>query len=836
MRARPLSIGLGPVWLSLAVASVACGPEPGSAHREPAGTAREAVVCGAGPLPPAPANGPMPASPPQTTAFLTDSGESLPPTPLAVVANARDPAEPGLTSPMHVSTPSAACARLLHLFSPAVAVPSSSRVREIEASFNGTPLTLMDPGTSQVTEVPHSYGEQMPFFKPLFSLEGVAPGVGTLVINGFDGSHGLVASQSIPGVQVVAPPPAVQACQFSAAPHPRLWITPARLARAKARDRVADPAAARFWGSAGLQSFLANDPPGTDVTDCSFDSAVYDKYGYIPALALCHLLDAGVDDATAGACAAAAQTLALDLLTKYENGGTACDGTTLTFDHDSGYDIRFNLLYLMLAYDWLHDLFAPSDLARFVALANAWIDWYHGTPGYAESEPYENYFAGYVQGLLATIVATAGENDSIQTYVDLLNEKLYWEMPVVSQRVCGGDWPEGWNYAPHAVQELALFYRTLADYGSDWSAEADWIQAEPTWMTYAMSPDFAKLFPFGTYSGNFPDRLSPNLLAVLSSTTAGGSLAARIYTGALAAPTNDVVAAPGETAYEAIFADTSVVADVSSLPLSLLAPGTGRWISRSSFTDPSAYTVTAEDISYQYDNYGYANGDVRLYEGSTCLLCPAAYSVDPNGNFDGTGQTPDFSTYLVNGSSQPLGNRDAQVLFAAEGGTWGAIGLRFDTSYTSGFYEEDLVSPNNPLDYLIREAVHVRPGTLVVRDLSSRRHASDTMTARWHLGPIGSVVRETNGRRIGALHVDFFFRGATVKPAFGSDAPAGEGRVGTLMVESYPRSTSPVEAVHVFSDRDTAVSYTVANNTGVLRLSSGTCVTFGGGTVNVGPC
>jgi hypothetical protein len=762
---------------------------------------------------------------------LTDSGETLPPPPLPLVNGAREPAEPGLSLPVRISTPNPACGRLLHLFSPAIAIPTSSAVREIEASFNGTPLALLDEGASQVTELPHSYGEQLPFFKPLFSLEGVGPGIGNLVFNAFDGQHNLVTSQSIQGMEVVAPPPAVQACQFSAAPHPRLWITPTRLAQAKARDRMADPAAVRFWSDSGVQYFLDNDPPGTDVTDCSFDAAVYDKYGYIPALALCYQIDRGVDDATASTCAAAATTLALDLLSKYESGATACDGTTLTFDHDSGYDIRFNLLYLMVAYDWLHDLFAPSDLARFVSLANAWIDWYHNTPGYSESEPYQNYYAGYLQGLLAMIVATAGENDSIQGYVDLLNEKLYWELPVTSQRVCGGDWPEGWNYGPDVVQEFALFYQTLADYGSDWSAEAEWIQNEPLWLTYAMSPDFAKLFSFGTYSGNVPDKLSPSLLAVLTGAPSG-SLATRIYTGALAAPLNDIVNLPEQTVYEMIFSQTGRVADVSSLPLSLFASGTGRWISKSSLTDPAGYTAAAEDISYQFDQYGYANGDVRLYRGSTCLLCPSAYSVDADGNFDGTGQTPDFSTYLINGTENPLGNRNAQVLYSFEGGTFGAIGMRFEASYANGLYEENLIDAGNPLDYLIREAVHVRPGTLVVRDLSRRRHASDTMTARWHLGSSAVAVREPNGYRVGTLHIDSFVSGTSITRRFGTDAPPGIGRVGTLLVENYGRTTAPVEAVHVFSERDTGVSY----SGGVLRLTSGTCVTFGGGTASAGPC
>src|SRR5262249_6657064 len=160
---------------------------------------------------------------------------------------------------------------------------------------------------------------------------------------------------------------------------------------------------------------------------CTFANDVYDPKSYIPALALCYQLDTGSDDATAMKCASAAKSMALDLLSKYESGGKDCDGTTYTFGRDTGYDIRFNLMYLMIALDWLHDQFASDERARLVTLANNWINWYHTTPGYAESHPYENYFAGYMQGILTVIMATAGENANLKPIVDLMNEKLYWE-------------------------------------------------------------------------------------------------------------------------------------------------------------------------------------------------------------------------------------------------------------------------------------------------------------------------------------------------------------------------------------------------------------------------
>src|SRR5262249_44122669 len=146
------------------------------------------------------------------------------------------------------------------------------------------------------------------FFKPIFSVEGAKPGVGTLEIRGYDGSHTLVSTVSIDGMQVVPPPPPLAACQFSGVGHPRIWATPARLANAKARTS-SDPAKKRF--DAGVQYFLDELAKEPDVLSTTFSDAVYDPESYIPALELCYLVYKESDAAKAKSCADSAKTLAL---------------------------------------------------------------------------------------------------------------------------------------------------------------------------------------------------------------------------------------------------------------------------------------------------------------------------------------------------------------------------------------------------------------------------------------------------------------------------------------------------------------------------------------------
>ena len=770
-------------------------------------------------LPGAPSSGPAPMT--QVTAILAGSGIDTSPIPaLAPLTDAIDPSDPKLTSLLHVGAPNGQCTHLVHLVSPAIAIPTRSTVREVELWWKGKALPLIDQGKSEVTETPHSYGEQIPFFKPVFSLEGAAPGIDALEVRGYDGAHTLVTTVSIPGMQVVPSPAPLAACQLTAVAHPRIWATKSRLAKAAGRP-ASDPAKKRF--DAAIQYFrdaLVKEP---DVLSSAFSSAVYDPESYIPALALCYQLSKAADATRANECAASAKTLALNIANEYESGKRS-------FGRDTGYDIRFGLMQLMIAYDWLYDKLGDADKKLLVKVGTDWVDWYHAN-GYAESHPYENYYAGWIQGLTLTTIATAGDNSATDRLVSLLSSKLYWEMPVLNQRLCGGDWPEGWNYGPYSVMELTLVKQTLLDFGADWGPLFDWAGAEPRWATYQMSPGFTDLRSFGGYSGNVPHKTSPALLAVQSSTTADGPLAARLYASTLAEPSNDLSdGTRGFTAFEMLYADTSATADVSKLPLSYLASGTGRFVSKSSLSDPGAYQVTAENISYYYDHYGYANGDVRLYKGEQCLLCPSAYR---GPSFGGEDTTPAFSTYLVNGKEQGSGDRDNQVLFSLEGGSWSAIGMRFEASYTNGQYDEGIIDAGNALDYLIREAVHVRPGTLVVRDLHRRKHAGDTLVARWHLGSTATATSPSaNVWDVGGLKITLL-GGFTAKPTFAPESDSGSTVIGTLMTETLPAGpTTEVEMVRVFSETDTGVSY----SGGVLKLSSGTCVTFAAGTVDVKPC
>src|SRR5262249_25077460 len=143
-----------------------------------------------------------------------------------------------------------------------------------------------------------------------------------------------------------------------------------------------------------------------------------------------------------------------------------------------------------------------------------------------------------------------------------------------------------------------------------------------------------------------------------------GAWASRVYRLMSANPANDFNEKSfegGFTAYEMIFADTTKDVDVTTQPLSYFNPGSGRFLSKSSLSDPNAYLVASEMGTYSFDHFGYANGDVRLYRGSTCLLCPAAYRVaQASSNFRGEAGTTAFSTCFCRCSARAPRRRKAR--------------------------------------------------------------------------------------------------------------------------------------------------------------------------------
>ena len=161
---------------------------------------------------------------------------------------------------------------------------------------------------------------------------------------------------------------------------------------------------------------------------------------------------------------------------------------------DSGYTIRALGPYPALAYDWLHDHPKMTNEVRARARQRfeAWTSWYLAS-GYRARSPATNYHAGYL--LAATFIAIAqnGEggkasNDLWRLVRDDLWGKDMAKAMLPGGALEGGEWGEGWQYAPLSVASYALAARAMTQQGFKPAGVHEWLDAILRRHVYALTP------------------------------------------------------------------------------------------------------------------------------------------------------------------------------------------------------------------------------------------------------------------------------------------------------------------------------------------------------------
>lgn len=187
---------------------------------------------------------------------------------------------------------------------------------------------------------------------------------------------------------------------------------------------------------------------------------------------------------------------------------------------DSGYAIRGHGPYAALAYDWLYDRLDESVRARARERFVAWSDW-HREHGYRARGPGTNYHAGYVLATTLAAVAAGGEGGEatdrlwVRTRDEIFGADL---LPAARSGVLrGGDWGEGWQYAPLSVASYALAARAVRPYGIDVTPLDRWLDEVLLRHFHALDPPGLATFAAGdtqAETANIPVR-SDTLAAVL---------------------------------------------------------------------------------------------------------------------------------------------------------------------------------------------------------------------------------------------------------------------------------------------------------------------------------
>lgn len=204
------------------------------------------------------------------------------------------------------------------------------------------------------------------------------------------------------------------------------------------------------------------------------------------------------------------------LLDDWEHVGDGKGGDSAA-RHDSGYAIRALGVHTALVYDWLHDApgMTPALLAKARQRFQAWSDWYYGpNGGYRFKDPGTNYHAGYLFAVTAMALAQGGEAGAAGAKLWRHVHDQVWEKEMrpaarPGALLDGGDWGEGWQYAPLAVASYSLAARAMMEQGVLLPELERWAEQLVYRDIHARTPNEKGMFVGGDTQNEAPN-LPPN--------------------------------------------------------------------------------------------------------------------------------------------------------------------------------------------------------------------------------------------------------------------------------------------------------------------------------------
>ena len=218
------------------------------------------------------------------------------------------------------------------------------------------------------------------------------------------------------------------------------------------------------------------------------DHAQYQGAAWASVMQACLVAWAATDSPVYAQTAIRFMTAVLDDLDLVGDG----KGGDSAVRRDDGYAIRNIAPYTALAYDWLHDELTPEQRAHARERFKAWLDWY-ASKGYRADVAGSNYHAGYAIAATLIAIAQGGEAGADGTAMWRHVADDIWGKQIAAAlaehgALDGGDWPEGWQYGPLSVAELALGARAMRGAGLTVPGVDKWLSGLLRHDIYALSP------------------------------------------------------------------------------------------------------------------------------------------------------------------------------------------------------------------------------------------------------------------------------------------------------------------------------------------------------------
>lgn len=438
--------------------------------------------------------------------------------------------------------------------------------------------------------------------------------------------------------------------------HPRIWLNESVVERWTALIDESDSAVAR----ARDKCERVQDQPNDWV------SGQYQGFAWLEAMSACLVAWQSTADTSYRDTALIYWRGLIDDHELLGDGGGPgyADGAGIVAQ-DTGYSMRTHGVWAVLGYDWLYDALTTEERDRAHERFVQWLAFHHQPDTYQRAQPGANYHAGHVLAITLLAIAHADDMDARDAgsgteLWDYVVDEMWGQVMAggVEPRapLAGGDWLEGWQYAPLSVASYALAGRALIEQGVAVPWLAAWNDQVLHRYVHGLSPD-DRMFVGGD-TGDETPLLAINPLPLWGIIASSASEA----TASAARGELERLEVSGATDFQLFYealAEASEGAttplDRSAEPTAWLASGAGNFYGRTAFTAGATWLVSqckGTVVDHQHPNAG----DLVLSRGADALL------VDP-------GPYGSLSTLTGNAPtmSQPHFNED----YRPSQGAWG---------------------------------------------------------------------------------------------------------------------------------------------------------------------
>lgn len=590
--------------------------------------------------------------------------------------------------------------------------------------------------------------------------------------------------------------------------HPRIWITPASLPALRAKAAANDSSWVRLRNQCDQYVTMPIRYPDESNTSGSINGG-YQYLDYLQpatALGVAYQTAKTVDPTRAALYGEKLKQLLLILSHPVRHGRPTTD---------SGYSIRAYVPALALGYDWIYELLSDSDRAQIYTEINRWVASYE-TTGFGRNFPQGNYFAGYYCGKALGALATEGENPQATAMWDDWLNRVHYGMvqPYHAQFLTGGGAPDGWNYGPFELINMARpIAAAFTAKGLDLIHDArpfTYLDGHANWMTHFTWPDMKTVSDRGfVYESNNP---TPSSVAWATQYTGLLRLANGSNTSVMQRYANEIraIASANDRAEawaEFLFHEPNAPITDYRNPqvLSYRTVGDGQVAMRSSWQNDA---VWATFQSGPYTGYHasseefFDKGSLAIQRGDVQFVVNAwgAMMRHTPGTEDGWRIFDPLYTELFGTQTDGVlgGRRIFNTYYAvrANPGYWGQIGNGPDSTTTLSHFEdrqrhvfmrgahiEDQYWAPHPISGWDRSVIYLRPQLFVVHDRTSVNNASIDNWMAWH---IAANPTEQPGAAPGTRRFDAI----DTRSAFGGNL--FRGRVTTLLPANHTVTSTDV--------------------------------------------